>query len=118
MTRTVRAILINALFLTLAAAGAPVASQEPQRPGESDVMVPVEKDPKTIELKNRQAKELNLKRQKDLKRDTDRLLQLATELKTQVDQSNEHVLSLTVIKKAEEIEKLARSVKNKMKGEH
>ena len=55
-------------------------------------------------------------RQADLKRDTDKLLKLATELKQYVDKSNENVLSLDVLKKAEAIEKLARSVKGKMKG--
>jgi hypothetical protein len=33
-----------------------------------------------------------------------------------VDKSSEDTLSLEVVKKAEEIEKLARSVKEKMKG--
>jgi len=51
-----------------------------------------------------------------LKTDTDKLLKLAVELKAYVDKSNEHVLSLDVVKKAEEIEKLAHSVKDKMKG--
>jgi C4-dicarboxylate-specific signal transduction histidine kinase len=51
-----------------------------------------------------------------LKNDTDRLLKLSVELKNYVDKSNENVLSLDVIKKADEIEKLARSVKEKMKG--
>ena len=41
---------------------------------------------------------------------------LSVELKQSVDKSDENVLSLDVIKKAEEIEKLARSVKDKMKG--
>lgn len=62
------------------------------------------------------AKKANQQRQADLKRDTDKLLKLATELKQYVDKSNENVLSMDVIKKAEEIEKLARSVKEKMKG--
>lgn len=51
-----------------------------------------------------------------LKTDTDKLLKLSVELKSYVDKSDENVLSLDVIKKAEEIEKLARSVKDKMKG--
>lgn len=51
-----------------------------------------------------------------LKRDTDRLLKLSTELKAYVDKANQHTLSLEVVKKAEEIEKLAHSVKEKMKG--
>jgi hypothetical protein len=58
----------------------------------------------------------NKDRQTALERDTDKLLKLATELKDNVDKTNEHTLSLDVIKKAEEIEKLAKSVKEKMKG--
>jgi hypothetical protein len=44
------------------------------------------------------------------------LLKLSQELKDYVDKSNENMLSLSVLKKAEEIEKLARSVKYRMKG--
>jgi hypothetical protein len=62
------------------------------------------------------AKKANLERQAALKVDTDKLFKLAAELKGYVDKSNENVLSLEVLKKAEEIEKLARSVKDKMKG--
>ena len=51
-----------------------------------------------------------------LKSDTDKLLKLSIELKQYVDKSDENVLSLDVIKKADEIERLARSVKDKMKG--
>ena len=62
------------------------------------------------------AKKANAERQAILKADTDKLLKLAVELKDSVDKSNENVLSLEVVKKAEEIEKLAHSVKDKMKG--
>jgi hypothetical protein len=62
------------------------------------------------------AKKTNLQRQALLKRDTEKLVKLAGELKDYVDKSSENVLSLDVMKKAEEIEKLARSVKEKMKG--
>jgi hypothetical protein len=62
------------------------------------------------------AKKANSARQAAIKSDTDRLLKLAEELKTSVDKSTADVLSLDVIKKAEEIEKLAHSVKDKMKG--
>ena len=61
-------------------------------------------------------KAANERRQQDLKKNTDKLLQLASELKQYVDKTNEHTLSVEVIKKAEEIEKLAHSVKEKMKG--
>ncbi len=62
------------------------------------------------------AKKANLQRQAALKADTDKLLKLAVELKDSVDKSNENLLSLEVMKKAEEIEKLAHKVKDKMKG--
>jgi hypothetical protein len=62
------------------------------------------------------AKKANQERQARLQRDADNLLKLATELKQYVDKSSEHTLSLDVVKKAEEIEKLAHSVKEKMKA--
>ncbi len=58
----------------------------------------------------------NLDRQKQLVLDTQKLLALANQLKSDVDKSNKDTLSLDVIRKAEEIEKLAHSVKEKMKG--
>ncbi len=67
-------------------------------------------------LKKAMEKKLNEQRHEQLKRDTDRLLELSTELKQYVDKTNENVLSVDVVKKAEEIEKLAHSVKEKMKG--
>jgi hypothetical protein len=50
-----------------------------------------------------------------LKKDTDQLLQLATDLKTQVDKAGPQVLSLEVVKKTEEIEKLSKKIRDKMK---
>jgi hypothetical protein len=55
-------------------------------------------------------------RQKRLVADTDKLLALTTALKEQVDESNKDILSVDMIKKAEEIEKLAHSVKERIKG--
>ena len=75
-----------------------------------------EEDEDRAKIEKDMAKKANQQRQADLKRDTDKLLTLATELQQYVDKSNENVLSLDVIKKAEEIEKLAHSVKEKMKG--
>src|SRR5438105_15693233 len=72
-------------------------------------------DDELARVERENAKKLNKQRQDTIKKDTDRLLELATELKEYVDKTNEHVLSLDVLKKAEEIEKLAHNVKNKMK---
>ena len=75
-----------------------------------------EKDPVVLEMEKRRKKELNKARFNELKRDADKLLALATELKTHVDKSDENMLSLDVLKKPEQIEKLAKSVREKMKG--
>ena len=108
------AVIAAALWLSQAGiasaqTGAPPVAPVPgaQRSGEGE----------TWEAKQRAelAKKENVKRQQDLKKDTDKLLELATELKQYVDKTNENMLSVDVIKKAEEIEKLARSVKDKMR---
>jgi len=54
-------------------------------------------------------------RQVALRRDTEKLLSLAAELKQNVDKTSPNILSMDVIKKAQEIEKLAKSVKDKMR---
>jgi hypothetical protein len=63
-------------------------------------------------------KSMNKERQADLKKDTDRLLQLATELKQYVDKTNENMLSLEVLKKTDEIEKLSKRIRDKMKADN
>ncbi len=67
------------------------------------------------DMEERRAKEANKKRQEEIRTDTLKLYQLATELKDAVDKSNEHMLSLDVVKKADEVEKLAKKVKEKMR---
>ena len=54
---------------------------------------------------------------KEIKKKVEKLYQLATELKTEVDKTDSSkVLSLTMLKKTEEIEKLARDIRNRSKG--
>jgi hypothetical protein len=77
--------------------------------------VETRQDPAQKEMQDRMAREANKKRQQDIREQTDKLFQLATELKAAVDKSNENLLSLDVIRKAEEVEKLAKKVKEKMK---
>jgi hypothetical protein len=64
----------------------------------------------------KQAKLRNEDRQKRLVEDTDKLLQLATQLHNDVGRTDQHILSLDVVKRADEIEKLAHNVKERMKG--
>jgi cell shape-determining protein MreC len=49
--------------------------------------------------------------------DSQKLYQLAQELKAEVAKSNKNTLSIAVTKKAEEIEKLAKSLKERMRKE-
>ena len=69
------------------------------------------------DMRKNMEKKANQQRQAELKRDTDKLVKLSTELKQYVDKTNENILSLDVIKKADEIEKLAHNVKMKMRGD-
>ena len=57
----------------------------------------------------------NTERKRQIAEDSANLLKLATELKAEVDKTNKDMLSITVIRKADAIEKLARQVKEKMK---
>jgi len=56
-------------------------------------------------------------RQAQLVADTNRLYQLAQELQAEVSKSSKDTLSLAVVKKAAEVEKLAKSLKERMKTE-
>lgn len=102
-------ILILAVFISSLCA---YPQRTPGFPREDRV-----ENPEEARLRHDREKAMNTKRQEDLKRDTDRLLKLATELKENVDKTSENVLSLDVIKKAEEIEKLAKSVREKMRAQ-
>jgi hypothetical protein len=73
--------------------------------------------PQDIHREMELGKQRSKERYQDIRRDTDKLLSLATELKQQVDAAGEQKLSLDVIKKTEQIEKLAKSVRAKMKGD-
>lgn len=65
--------------------------------------------------KDKSFEEANTERKKQIANDSAKLLKLATDLKTEVDKTNKDTLSLNVIRKADEIEKLAHDVKEKMK---
>lgn len=75
-----------------------------------------DREPDLERMQEQAAKARNTDRQKRLVADTEKLLSLATELKQDVDKTDKNTLSVDVIKKADEIEKLAHSVKERMKG--
>jgi hypothetical protein len=65
-------------------------------------------------VQRQQAVAANAQRQVEIRRDTDKMAELTQELKEYLAK-NDHVMSIDAIKKAEQIEKLAHSVKGKMK---
>jgi hypothetical protein len=54
-------------------------------------------------------------RKNQLAVDTAKLVQLANELKAEMDKSSKDTLSLNVVKKADQVEKLAHKVRDEMK---
>jgi len=120
--KTERRFFLSAIAATLAGTRALLAGGQGQRrdgpgrvpqipdasnsTGADDTPLPPRADPKT------QLKE----DQKALRRDVDRLVQLAKDLKDESDKTPEtDVLSLSLVKKVEEIEKLAHQIKDRIR---
>ena len=129
MSRLLTLVLFASLFFAAGAVSAhSQTADEPSAPSNGaqyppysrDIGRPGSREPNEIEQKmeHDREKKLNQERQAELKRDTDKLFQLATQLKQAVAKSNENTLSLEVIKKAGQIEKLAKSVREKMRGQN
>jgi hypothetical protein len=72
-------------------------------------------DPLEAAMAARTRMERNIDRQKHLENDTKRLLILAKELKTEIASSGSETMTPEMLRKMDEIEKLARSVKDKMR---
>jgi hypothetical protein len=84
------------------------ASQSGNNPNNDD-------DPMARRMALAIAKNRNVLRQKQIASDTSKLLELATEIQDEVDKSNKDTLSVAALKKAEEIEKLAKAVRDRMR---
>ena len=67
------------------------------------------------EAQRQQAIAANQQRQEELKRDSEKMFQLTQELNDYLQKSGDKVASIDALKKAEQIEKLAKSVRAKMK---
>jgi hypothetical protein len=66
-------------------------------------------------IQQQQAKAAYEQRQVEIKRDTEKMFQLTTELRQSLATSGQNVMSMDDLKKVEQIEKLAKGVKSKMK---
>jgi hypothetical protein len=95
----------------------PIMSPVPNDPnaplGKND---PASPDPFGVKMEEQRQKSRNSERQRRLESDTDRLVTLVNQLKTDVNASDKSLPPSDVEKRAEEIEKLAKSVKDRMKG--
>ena len=87
---------------------------EPAIPGISSNPTP-EPDPSMRRMTAQMAFRRNAERQKQIVAQTAHLLELAQKLNDEVSKSNKDELSVSVVKEAEEIEKLAKSIKDKMR---
>jgi len=121
-----RAVLTLLLLMPLWAILTPAqAQQEPQQNSQTETSAP-RQEPKPDEKGNdsanakpasNQAMSPEEARQAQFVADSQKLYQLAQELKVEVAKSNKNTLSIAVTKKAEEIEKLAKSMKERMRKE-
>jgi len=111
----VRSLLVS-LGLLWVAAGAASAQQVhlPPMVSQSQSMghVPVTTDDPA---QRRLAVAANQQRQLEIKRDMEKMSQLTEELKQCLATSGQGIMSVDAIKKAEQIEKLAHSMRSKMK---
>ena len=73
-------------------------------------------NPNDAKLRDQQDRLLREARQKRVIADTDKLAVLVTDLKAHVNSSTINSLPVDTIKKADEIEKLARDLKKQLKG--
>ncbi|MGC1645013.1 MAG: hypothetical protein WA741_04230 [Candidatus Sulfotelmatobacter sp.] len=111
-----QSIALTLLFLALLGAPRIASAQMPrypssvsQGPGGNVPLRPGD------EVQKSQAQAANLQRQAEIRRDTEKLFRLTSELKDYFERSGQGVMSMDAIKKAEQIEKLAHGMKSKMK---
>ncbi|HUI82742.1 MAG TPA: hypothetical protein VL240_00880 [Candidatus Binatia bacterium] len=107
--------VLAAVLLGCGVSGAAQVRSQTPLPGDRQQQ-PNADDSWEAQQRREMQKKYNLQRQQEISKDAEKLLELATELKQSVDRSSENTLSLDVIRKAEQIEKLAKTVKDKMKG--
>jgi hypothetical protein len=102
--------------------GPPAAMPMPTTPANHPGMPPIgggnSTDPDLLNnrLEEQQMRSRNNERQKRMVAETDKLVELTKQLKEQVESPDKPLQPSEVGKKAEEIEKLAKSVKDRMKG--
>ncbi len=115
MTRVSSFVVAVALLLLGSAASA--SSQQIHLPPSISQSQGMGGVPVTVgsDTQKQQALAASQQRQLEIRRDTDKMAELTQELKDYLLKSDQGVVSVDAIKKAEQIEKLAHSIKSKMK---
>lgn len=121
--KTGRRFFLSSIALTLAGTRDLLAGGQGQRRDSRSPIAPVPDASSSnaaddIPLPPRADPKVQLKEdQKELRRDVDHLLQLVKDFKDESDKTPEtDVLSLSLVKKAEDIEKLARQIKERIRA--
>jgi nucleotide-binding universal stress UspA family protein len=92
----------------------PSAQVRGQRPQNPQPQQQKDDDPNAPKLDSKLILEAN---QKEIKKSVEKLYDLASELKAEVEKTDSvQVLSLAMLKKTDEIEKLAREIRSRAKG--
>ncbi len=116
-------LLLAAFVCISSAAQAPANSpQGPMivNPMTGPAMAPTRatpRDPAIDAVRAAMLRSANIDRQRKMVEDASRLVLVANQLKASVDKTNQDVLSLDVLKQADEAERLAKSVKDKMRAQ-
>jgi hypothetical protein len=116
--RTFLALLAAAGTLDLCEIRALQGQARPQRPSTTgaDSNTDPNADPSALPEKS-STKAVLEANEKDIKKNIEKLFQLASDLKDEVEKTDSsQILSLALLKKAEEIEKLAHDIKTRAKG--
>jgi len=106
----------SVLLLGALVASAPIRGQQSQNGNSADTPCVGCPEPQVDpQLARRQKRDLAQLHNKQLKKDADELFSLAQELKAATDKSSADVLSLQIVAKAGQIEKLAKRIKESMR---
>jgi len=112
----VSAILLAAAIPTWLFGATRLSQGPPPTPPVGGRKPPSDQGPETPEVPSADKHILD-ENEKEIKKKVERLYDLASDLKTQVEKTDSSkVLSLNLIRKAEEIEKLAHDIKTRSKG--
>jgi len=107
--------LFSSAAIASAQNGLPARPEPAQNPGAPKINQPMPSD--EIKPNSKEAKDILKQNQRQIKENVEKIYKLAEELKDEVEKTDAtNTLSLPMIQKAEQIERLAKQVKNLARG--